>query len=239
MLDTEMSTGSTFLTFSPAPTTDTSIADELDDTFEDIDLSPIDTVERMESPKGSPEEIAEDKGRYGEKVPEKPTQPTAAQGQSIPMTVANADADSTTATLKDDHEGLAAENNIRNTTLNSEPKKSQFIEHMNPDSSSSQPVLFKDHAKLLAWKYNRELIERNADGFFKMETMPTAEQSEGIAALQGLLPLQRALTQLHPAPAAAALKPRLPRLPTQRSILRLLKKSPSPSPEVASMINVT
>ena len=180
-----MSAGSTFLTFSPAPTVSRSLVHELDGGFQDVSLSPIDIVERMESPKGSLEEIAEDEGRFEEVVPEEHWQP-AAQGQSNPITVIYTDADSTT-TLEGDGESLSAESTIPSTALGSPPQMSKFVEHLKSDSSSSQPVSIKDCIKLQAWKHNRELIDRNADGYFKMETMPSAQQSEGIAALQRTL----------------------------------------------------
>ena len=183
MLDMAMSAGSTFTTFSPALTVGTSsLADELEGEFEEISLSPIsDTaMEPMEGPQGSPDEMAEG---FEDVVLEECTRSTTAQGHSEPMTVAdNTDADST-STLVEGDDGTP----VAKTALDSAFKESKFVEHLRADGSGSQPVSVEDNSKLLAWKYNRELIGRKADGFFEMETVPSAQQSEGIAALQRTL----------------------------------------------------
>ena len=78
--------------------------------------------------------------------------------------------------------------------LGLKPKKSIFIEHLSPTSTQLQLLSWKDHTRLATSKHNRELIERNADGFFKMEVIPSvtnverqAQQAGGIVALQRTL----------------------------------------------------
>lgn len=80
------------------------------------------------------------------------------------------------------------------TALRQPARKTNFIGHTSPLESTLQPKSLKEHTTLMASKHNRELIDRNADGFFNMETMPTindvqrrVQQSKGIAALQRTL----------------------------------------------------
>lgn len=165
-----------------------SLADELDCAFENIDLSPIYTVEMVESPKASYEGMMMEDIRTTEDVV-----PEGHEGHSKSPGLANDDPESHVA-VKEDGVELHTANNASNAAPNLPPKKSVFIEHLDPNTTSSQPISHKEQTKLMASKHNRELIDRNADGFFKMETMPSitdvkrrVQQSDGIAALQRTL----------------------------------------------------
>lgn len=165
-----------------------SLADELYCAFENIDLSPTYTVEMVESPKASHEGMMMEDIRTAEDMV-----PEGHEGHSKSPGVANDDPESHIA-VKEDGVELHTANNASNAAPNLPPKKSVFIEHLDPNTTSSQPISHKEQTKLMASKHNRELIDRNADGFFKMETMPSItdvkrrlQQSDGIAALQRTL----------------------------------------------------
>ena len=169
-----------------------SLAEELDDAFRDVDLGPADILEPMEHPKSSHEMVTEDTRRVEDVVPQEHVAPLATRQSNSPA-IANADPDSPATLMGDDQRSPIA-NTISNATLRQTPRKSNFVEDLSPVNSSSQPVYLKDCRKLTASKHNRELIDRNADGFFKMDTMPSVtdvrrrvQQSDGIAALQRTL----------------------------------------------------
>lgn len=169
----------------------TSLGDELAGDFEDIALSPADTLDLMESPKSSHEKSMGDT-RSVDMVCEKRVEPTAAC-LSTPLASGNADPESP-AILVDEDKGSTTANTVSDVALSQPPKKSKFVEHTSPVDSSSQRAPYKEHTKKVALINNRDLIERKADGFFNMETLPTAtdvqrrvKQSEGIAALQRTL----------------------------------------------------
>ena len=194
-----------------------SLADELNGEFEDVDLNLADSLETMETSNESNEEIAERTRRIesvvleehrhlepmetsyesNEEIVERTRRiesmvleehqyPIATPSPSTSPTIAGSDSDSPATSVDD---------NTASTTLGQLPKKSIFIEHLRPVESASQKMSEKEHTKMLASMYNRELIDRNADGFFNIETMPTVaadvhrrvQQSQGIATLQGTL----------------------------------------------------
>ena len=171
-----------------------SLADELDGDFEDVSLSPAGSLDRVESPKDSREEIKEDVRRVEDALPEDNEQPTSTQGESTSPTIAGTDPDSP-ATLAVDEELPPTADTISNTALGQQPpRKSNFVERWSLDEPTSQHESHKKHIRLMASIHNRELIDRGADGFFNMETMPTAndvqrrvQRSKGIAALQRTL----------------------------------------------------
>lgn len=149
-----------------------SLADELEGAFEDGELDLSNTFNLIGSSRGSHEEIV-DRGRIEEVVAEEGEQPSQFQSQSNPPEVSDTDLEPTS--------GQPA-------------KQSIFVEHWSPIDSCSQPLSAKEHTNLMASKNNRDLIDRNADGFFKMETNPSVtgvercvQQSQGIAALQKTL----------------------------------------------------
>ena len=92
-------------------------------------------------------------------------------------------------------ESLRSPNNNNDTA-----KKTKFIEHIisSPIDRASKPLSGKEKTNLIASKHNRNLIHRNADGFFNMQLVPTmkttganvernVQQEKGIAALQRTL----------------------------------------------------
>ena len=169
------------------------LADELAGEFDNMDLSPADTLELMETetPKGSHNETTEGVKSVNV-VFEEHVEPTAAR-LSTSSAIANAGPESSTDLVNKNKESTTA-NTVSNTTLCLPPRESNFVEHLSPGDSSPQPTSYKEHTKKLALINNRELIDRKPNGFFDMETMPSAndvqrrvQQSEGIAALQRTL----------------------------------------------------
>ena len=160
-----------------------SLADELGDIFEDVDLSPVDAIDGMESSKGSyPNSMSAD-----DNYPEK-HRPTAG-----PTT-------STTASPTDNFPGCSVAEDEQPSTANIPGKnavgqsfrKTNFVEHLSACEEAPQPRTSKEYIRFMASTNNRELIDRTATGFFKMETRPTSteverRQSQGIAALQKTL----------------------------------------------------
>ena len=191
-LDTMMSAGSTS---SDAPnfserSMGESLAVELDGDFENESLSPVGSLNRPQIPGDSGEEIREDVRRVELEIPEDCEKPTSFQGESTSPTIAGTDPDSP-ATLAVDEELPPTADTISNTALGQPPRKSNFVERLSLDEPTSQHESHKEHVRLMASIHNRELIDRGANGFFNMETMPTAndvqrrvQQSKGIAALQ-------------------------------------------------------
>ena len=170
-----------------------SIADELDGDFEDISLDPADSLDQTENPKESREKVTEDTKNIGNMVPEEPEQPTATECEFNSLEIADGDSDSPTTLADDDKRSPTAET-FSNTARARPLRKSNFVEHVSPVNSSPLPTSHKDHVKTMASIHNRELIGRNADGFFNMETVPTStdsqrrvQQSMGIVALQKTL----------------------------------------------------
>ncbi len=169
-----------------------SLADELDHGLE-VSLSPVDILGSIESRKASREEIAKDTTSVEGMVPEEGEQRLATQSHSSFPAVADTDLDSPAIFVIDDDRSPTA--HTQNTTkLSRPPRKSNFIEHCSPVESTPLPKSFTEHPILVASKHSRELIARNKDGLFNMETMPTAtdvqrhvQQSKGIAALQRTL----------------------------------------------------
>ena len=168
-----------------------SLADELDSFFEDFDINPIHALEMMERPNGSHDAVPEDRRRKMKiAIPEERRKPSKSQSQLKSTAIA----DHNPVPLSGP-EITVEQHPARNDAVPSlRPKKSIFIEHMSPTTSSCQHLSHKDKTKLLTSKHNRDLIDRNANGFFKMETMPSVtdvqrrtQQAEGIAALQRTL----------------------------------------------------
>ena len=168
-----------------------SLSDELDCFFEDLDINPIHALEMMERPNGSHDTVSEDRRRKIKiAIPEERRKSSKIQSQSKSTAITNSD-----AVAFSEPETTVEQRPARHNAVPSlPPKKSIFIEHMSPTTSSSQQLSHKDNTKLLTSKHNRNLIDRNANGFFKMETMPSvadvqrrAQQAEGIAALQRTL----------------------------------------------------
>ena len=165
-----------------------SLADDLDCFFEDLDINPIHALEMMERPNGSQDAISEDRRR--KMIPEERRKPSKIQSLSKPTATANPD-----IVLFSGPESTVQRHPAQsNAVAGLRPKKSNFLEHLSPATSSSQQLSHKDNTKLLTSKHNRDLIDRNANGFFKMETMPfvtdvqrQTQQAEGIAALQKTL----------------------------------------------------
>ena len=168
-----------------------SLSDELDCFFEDLEINPIHALEMMERPNGSHDAIPEDRRRKIKiATPEERRKSSKIQSQSKSTATANNDAVASSGPETTVEQHPARDNAVPSLP----PKKSIFIEHMSPTASSSQQLSHKDNTKLLTSKYNRNLIDRNANGFFKMETMPSVtdvqrrtRQAEGIAALQRTL----------------------------------------------------
>ena len=154
-----------------------SLADELEGVFEDVSLSPGHPLEWTESSIDSRGEVMEDIGRMEVMIPGEGEQPTAAPVVAVI-----------------DSEQRPAAKSLGKAVLGQPPRKTKFIELISPLESTLQPKSLKEHTTLMASKHNRKLIDRNADGFFNMETMPTIDdvqrriqQSKGIAALQRTL----------------------------------------------------
>lgn len=150
-----------------------SLADELGGIFEDVSLSPADPLDEDESPEDSRKEVAENAQEFGIVVSEEDDQPTATQSNSTSPTIVDTDTDSPATSVVDDDEHSAATKTDSNAAQGQTPRKSNFVEHLSPKGSAPKPKSQKEHTVLLASKHNRDLIERDANGFFKMETMPT------------------------------------------------------------------
>lgn len=170
-----------------------SLADELGEGFNGVDLSQADTLELIESPKGSHEGITKDTRSAESVAPEEHQHPTAEPSPSTSSAIVELDPDSP-ATLVVDDEWPTPVDTASNAAPDRPPRKSNFVEHLSPVDSPLQPKSCKEHIKTMAWTHNRDLINRNADGFFDMETRPTStdverhvQQSHGIAALQRTL----------------------------------------------------
>ena len=169
------------------------LADELGGMFEDVPLSPTGPLNGDESPEASLEEVVENAKNFGIVVSEG-EQPAATQSNSTSPTIVDTDFDFPATFVVDDDEHSAVTKTDSDAALGQTPRKSNFVEHLTPNESAPKPSSQKEHTVLLASKHNRDLIERDANGFFKMETMPTAidvqrriQQSKGIAALQRTL----------------------------------------------------
>ena len=193
MLDTMISASSTS---SAAPSfkresMKKSLSDELDCLFEDLDINPIHALEMMERPNGSHDTVPEDTRRKIKiAIPEERRKSSKIQSQSKFTATANHDP----VPFPGPESTVEQHSAQTNAVPSLRPKKSIFKEHMSPTTSSSQQLSHKDTTKLLTSKHNRNLIDRNANGFFKMETMPSVtdmqrrtQQAEGIAALQRTL----------------------------------------------------
>ena len=159
-----------------------SLADELGDVFEDVDLSPIDASDGTESLKRSCEEVP-NTGSVDDNYPEK-HRPT-----SRPTTSTT---DTFTGCSKAEDEESSATNTPGNDAVGHNFRKTNFVEHLSADESAPQPRTSKEFIRYMASTNNRELIDRMATGFFKMETRPISSeierrQSQGIAALQKTL----------------------------------------------------
>ena len=170
-----------------------SLADELEGIFEDISLSLADPLDEIETSEKSREKITENAGEPWIMVLEEGEDTLTIKSDSTSPTIVNSGPDSP-STIATDDDALAATKTDSNTTQSQTPRKSNFVEHLSPDESGSQPKSQKECTVLMASKHNRELIERNANGFFNMESMPTAvdvqrriQQSMGISALQRTL----------------------------------------------------
>ena len=167
-----------------------SLSDELDCLFDDLDINPIHALEMMERPNGSQDAVPEDRRRKIKiAIPEERRKSSKIQSQPKSTAITNHD-----PVPLSGPESTVEQHPTRNNAVPSlRPKKSIFKEHMSPTTSSHQ-LSHKDNTKLLTSKHNRNLIDRNANGFFKMETMPSVtdvqrrtRQAEGIAALQKTL----------------------------------------------------
>ena len=167
-----------------------SLADEFDRMFECLNINPIHAVETMKGPNGSHDGIPEDKRKIRIAVPEERREHSKSKSQSESPGIANHD-----AVPSSGPESIVEQHPARyNAVPSQRPKKSVFIEHLSPTASSYHRLSHKDNTKLEASKNNRDLIDRNANGFFKMETVPSVidvqrrtQQAEGIAALQKTL----------------------------------------------------
>ena len=168
-----------------------SLADELDCFFEELDVNPIHALEMMERPNGGHEGIREDRrSEIKIAVPEERRKPSKTKIQYNSTAIANHDAVTSSGQENIDEQHAAQSN----TVPSMRHKRSIFMEHLSPNKSPSQQLSHKDNTKLLTSKHNRNLIDRNANGFFKMETMASVtdvqrrtQQAEGIAALQRTL----------------------------------------------------
>ena len=167
-----------------------SLANELDCCFEDLDVNPIYALEMMERPSSSHDAIPEDRRKSKIAIPEERRKSLKIKDQSNSIAIANHD-----AVVISGPESIVEQHPTQSNAVPSLcPKKSIFMEHLSPTTSSSQQLSHKDNTKLLTSKYNRDVIDRNANGFFKMETMQSVtdvqrwtQQAEGIAALQRTL----------------------------------------------------
>ena len=166
-----------------------SLADELDCVLENMDFDPIHALEMMERPNGSHDAIPEDRRKSKIAIPEERRKPSRIKSQSNTTAIANND-----AVPFSGPESMVEQHPVESNAVSSvRPKRSNFMELLSP-TSSSQKLSHKDNTKLLTSKHNRDLIDRNANGFFKMDTMPSVtdvqrhtQQAEGIAALQRTL----------------------------------------------------
>ena len=176
------------------PHIEQSLADELGGIFDDVSLSLADPLDETEGLEDSREEVTEDAKGFGNVVSDEGEQLTVTQSNSASPTIVNTDADSTATFVVDDDEHSTATKTDSNVALGQTPRKSKFVERLSPNESAPKPKSEKKNNVLLASKHNRDLIERDANGFFYMDTLPTAidvqrrmQQSEGIAALQRTL----------------------------------------------------
>ena len=122
------------------------------------------------------EEETEDTRRFEDVVLEDAERGRATECQSTSPTIADNDSDSPATLVAKDEEPPSV-HAVSHTAPGETFKTSNFIEHLSPDTAP-QPLSFKEHQRLLASKHNRDLIDRNADGFFDMETMPKATDVE-------------------------------------------------------------
>ena len=166
-----------------------SLADELDDVLEDLDINPIHALEMLERPNGSYDAIPEARRKSKIAIPSERRKSTKIKSRSNPTEITNCDGGPVSGP-----ESTVEKHPTQSNAVPSQPKKkSNFMEHLSPKTSSQQ-LSHRDNTKLLTSKHNRDLIDRNANGFFKMETMPSVtdvqrrtQQAEGIAALQRTL----------------------------------------------------
>ena len=163
-----------------------SLADELGDVFEDVDLSPVDDLEETESAKRSYEEVPNTRS-VDENYPEK-HRPTAGPRTSTSALPTDAFPGCSVA----ENEQSPAATTPGNDTVGHSFRKTNFVEHLGACETAPQPRTSKEYIRFMASTNNRELIDRTAAGFFKMETRPTSteverRQSQGIAALQKTL----------------------------------------------------
>ncbi|KAM0798105.1 hypothetical protein BDR22DRAFT_823662 [Usnea florida] len=163
-----------------------SLADELGDIFEDVDLSPIDVPEGTESAKCSFEEVSKIRS-VDENYPEEPRPTACSRKSSSPLPT---DAFPGCSVAED--EPSPAADTPGNETVSRSFRKTKFVEHLSACETAPQPRTSKEYIRFMALTNNRELIDRTASGFFKMETRPMSteverRQSQGIAALQKTL----------------------------------------------------
>ena len=166
-----------------------SLAEELGDVFEDgsvfedVDLSPVDDVPKeTANSKASFEEVPHTR-TVNDNYPEKHL-PTAGPRTSTTDTFPG-------CSLAEDEQSPAA-NTPGNDAAGKLFRKTNFVEHLGDCEDATQSRTSKEYIRFVASTNNRELIDRTADGFFKMETRPASieierRQSEGIAALQKTL----------------------------------------------------
>lgn len=195
-LDTVMSANSTS---SAAPnfskqSMKKSLADELDSAFENIDLNTEYTLEPIWSSKSCDERIAGDTRRVADGATDKREKLSSDLGQINSLPIVNGDSDSPLILGKSVEQRPSAGDKARIVRPSLPSRPSHFVENLSPINFLSQPLSHEEQTKLIVSKHNREVIERNTDGFFKMETMPSindvqrrAQQAEGIAALQRTL----------------------------------------------------
>ena len=160
-----------------------SLADELDGAFEDVDLSPVDGPEGTERAKCSFEEVSELKS-VDDTYPEELAGPGTCTSPSLLDAVAGCSA------AEDEPPPTA--NTPGNDAVCQSFRKTKFVEHLSACEIAPQPRTSKEYIRFMASTNNRELIDRTAAGFFKMDTRPMSteverRQSQGIAALQKTL----------------------------------------------------
>ena len=163
-----------------------SLADELGGVFEDVDLSPVDNSEGMESFKGSYEEDPNNRtvcDDYTEK--HHPTARPRTSTSGLPTDTFPG------CSVAEDEQSPAA-NTSGKDAVGQSFRKTNFVEHLSACEDAPQPRTSKEYIKFMASTNNRELIDRTTTGFFNMETRPASteverRQSQGIAALQKTL----------------------------------------------------
>lgn len=171
--------------------TQKSLAAELDEAFKEVSLSPADFFDRAEGPRNSHEGTTEHAESVRDVISEDCERRTTTPGELSPSTTVESDIE-TPATSVDNNRSPTDTTSI--SALGQKYKKSHFVEQISPVNLAAKPLSLKERTKLLAVVHNRELIDRNADGFFVMKTAPSAtdvqgrvQQAEGIAALQRTL----------------------------------------------------